>query len=270
MNAPDPARDPGGSGEAGPGSVRAGPMRPLDDARLAFRFLTRLPVGGGALAAADLGRSCAWFPLAGAVLGLAVAGAGHLTAGHVPPALAGVLAAAALAWLSGGLHLDGLADLFDGLSGGHGDRAKTLAIMRDARIGAHGAAALALALLAKSAALAELVAGDRLWLVAAAPAVARFVAVPLVVGFPYARPEGLGKAFHGTAGAREVAVAALLAAAAVAPGAPASLACAAVAAAVAYAVALVARRRLGGLTGDVYGAAIELAEVAFLSVAALR
>jgi adenosylcobinamide-GDP ribazoletransferase len=245
-------------------------MRPLADARLALQFLTRLPVGGGTIPGADLGRSCAWFPLAGAVLGLAVGGAAHLAAGRVPPVLAGVLAAAALAWLSGGLHLDGLADLFDGLSGGNGDRAKTLAIMRDPRVGAHGAAALALVLLAKSAALAELVARDDLWLVVAAPAVARFAAVPLVVGFSYARPEGLGKAFHGTAGAREVAVAAVLAAAALAPGLPRSVAPAACALAAAYAVALVARRRLGGLTGDVYGAAIELAELTFLSVAALR
>lgn len=245
-------------------------MRPLDDARLAFRFLTRLPVGGGALDGADLGRSCAWFPLPGAAMGLLVAGAFHLAAGHAPPLLAGALGAAALAGLSGGLHLDGLADVLDGLSGGRGDRARILAIMRDSRIGAHGAAALVLVLLAKAAALAELAARDDLWLVLAAPAVARFVAVPLVVGFPYARPEGLGKPFHGGAGPREVAVAAVLAAVAVAPAAPGSLGCAAAALAAGYAVALAARRRLGGLTGDVYGAAIELAELAFLSVAALR
>lgn len=244
-------------------------MRPLDDARLAFQFLTRIPVGG-TLTRADLGRSCAWFPLPGAVMGVAVAGGAWLAAGHVPPALAGVLAAAALAWLSGGLHLDGLADLVDGLSGGRGDRDRALAIMRDGRIGAHGAAALVLVLLAKSAALAELVARGEPWALVAAPAVARFCAVPLVVAFPYARPEGLGKPFHGTAGAREVGVAAVLAAAALAPGLPGSLAQAAAAVGVAQAVALVARRRLGGLTGDVYGAAIELAELAFLAVAALR
>jgi adenosylcobinamide-GDP ribazoletransferase len=269
MTGADPARDPGGEPDAR-GAGRPGAMRPLADARLAFQFLTRLPVGAGTIAGADLGRSCAWFPLPGAVMGLALAGAAHLAAGHVPPLLAGVLAAAALAWMSGGLHLDGLADLFDGLSGGHGDRARTLAIMRDARIGAHGAAALVLVLLAKSAALAELAARDEPWLLVAGPAVARFLVVPLVVGFPYARPEGLGKAFHGTAGAREVTVAAILAAAAIAPALPRSIGPAAAAAAAASAVALLARRRLGGLTGDVYGAAIELAEVVFLSVAALR
>jgi adenosylcobinamide-GDP ribazoletransferase len=265
--APAPGESPDAAASR---ATRAGAMRPLADARLAFQFLTRFPVGKGAPAGADLGRSCAWFPLAGAAMGLVVAGAAWAVAGRVPAPLAGVLAAAALAWMSGGLHLDGLADLFDGLSGGHGDRERILAIMRDGRIGAHGAAALALVLLAKAAALAELVARGDPWVLVAAPAVARFVAVPLVVHFPYARPEGLGKPFHGTAGAREVAVAAILAAAALAPTAPASLASAAAAHAAAGALALTVRRRLGGLTGDVYGAAIELAEVAFLSVAALR
>ncbi len=260
-----------GNGPAAPGvSARAGAMRPLRDARLAFQFLTRFPVGTGTLAGADLGRSCAWFPLAGASMGLVVAAAAHLVGRHLPAALGGVLAAAALAWMSGALHLDGLADTFDGLSGGRGDRERILAIMRDGRIGAHGATALLLVLLAKAAALAAILARGDLWPLVAAPAVARFAAVPLVVAFPYIRAEGLGKAFHGSAGIREIAVAAALAAAAIAPSAPASLAPSAAALVAAGALALRVRRRLGGLTGDVYGAAIEIAEVAYLSTAALR
>jgi adenosylcobinamide-GDP ribazoletransferase len=250
-------------------AARAGAMRPIRDARLAFQFLTRLPVGKGGLAGADLGRSCAWFPLAGAAMGLAVAAGARVAAPHVPSPLLAVLAAAALAWMSGGLHLDGLADTFDGLSGGRGDRDRILAIMRDGRIGAHGAAALALLLLVKAAALAELLARGESWALVAAPAVARFAAVPLVVWFPYARAEGLGKAFHGTAGAREIAIAAALAAVAAAPSAPASLAPAAAALATAGLLAWRVRRRLGGLTGDVYGAAIEIAEAAYLSMAVL-
>jgi adenosylcobinamide-GDP ribazoletransferase len=257
--------DAADSGRAG-----AGGMRPFADARLAFRFLTRFPVGAGAPERGDLGRSCAWFPLAGAAMGLVVAGGLHLAQGHAPAPFAGALAAAALAWLSGGLHLDGLADLFDGLSGGHGDRERILAIMRDGRIGAHGATALLLVLIVKAAALSELFLRGDPWVIVAAPAVARFAVVPLVVYFPYAREEGLGKAFRGTAGLREVAIAALLAAAALAPAVPRSLAAAAVALLVAAALALRVNRRLGGLTGDVYGAAIELAELAFLSMAALR
>jgi adenosylcobinamide-GDP ribazoletransferase len=258
----------GGVQDGAPG--RPGPMRPLRDARLAFQFLTRLPVGTGSLAGADLGRSCAWFPLPGAAVGLAAAAGAYAAGSHLPPALAAVLAVAALAWLTGGLHLDGVADVFDGLGGGHGDRARILHIMRDSRIGAHGATALVLVLAVKVASIAEVLGRGELWPLVAAPVVARFAAVPLIVLFPYAREEGLGKAFHGSAGGREIAIAAALTAAALAPFAPASLAPAAVGLAAAGAVALALRRRLGGLTGDVYGAAIEIAEAALLAAAAIR
>lgn len=266
------------AGDASPDGTRgasarprgAGTMRPLRDARLAFQFLTRLPVGSGGMAGADLGRSCAWFPLPGVAMGLLVAAAVRLAGPHLPPALLGVLAVAALAWMSGGLHLDGLADVCDGLAGGRGDRERTLAIMRDSRIGAVGATALLLVLAAKAAALGDLAARGATWPLVAAPAVARFAAVPLVVLFPYARPEGLGKAFHGTAGVREIAVAAALAAAVIAPLAPGSLAPAAAALAAAGVLSLIVQRRLGGLTGDAYGASVELAELAYLVAACVR
>jgi adenosylcobinamide-GDP ribazoletransferase len=249
--------------------ARGAAGRALRDLLLAFQFLTRLPAGKGAHAG-DLGRSCAWFPLPGYGMGLLVAGAARLAAPHLSAPLAAVLAVAALAWLTGGLHLDGVADVFDGLGGGQGDRERTLRIMRDSRIGALGATALVLVLALKVAAVSDLFSRGSFWPLVVAPAVARFAVVPLVVLFPYARAEGLGLAFRGTAGRREIAVAALLAAAAIAPFAPASLLPAAVALAAAAAVALSVNRRLGGLTGDVYGASIELAEAALLAAATLR
>ena len=72
-----------------------------------------------------------------------------------------------MAMLTGGLHLDGFADVFDALGGGRGDRARMLEIMRDSRIGAHGAGAVALVLLAKAACLEHLAAGGPLALVGA-------------------------------------------------------------------------------------------------------
>ncbi len=249
---------------------RTAAASPVREAILAFRFLTRLPIPGEAPAAGDPGRSCAWFPLPGAAMGLALALAARFAAPHLPPALAAVLATAGMAWMTGGLHLDGVADVFDGLGGGRGDRERTLRIMRDSRIGAHGATALVLVLAAKAAALAELFARRDPWPLVAAPALARFAVVPLVVLLPCARSEGLGKAFHGTAGSREIAIAAVLAAAAAAPFAPASLVPSAAALAAAALTGLSLHRRLGGLTGDAYGAAIELAEVAYLAAAALR
>jgi adenosylcobinamide-GDP ribazoletransferase len=215
-----------------------------------------------------MGRALSYFPLAGAGLGAILAGAAWLLHPHLPPGVLAVLLVAALAALTGGLHLDGLADVADGLGGGHGDRARTLEIMRDSRIGAFGAAALVLVLLAKTAAVAALVAaGEAMWALFCAPVLARAAAVPLVVLFPYARPTGLGRAFHDGGGRRELGIAAALGLAAVAWPGTRVVVPAAAGLAAAGLVALAIRRRLGGLTGDVYGAAIEVAEATFLVVA---
>jgi len=104
----------------------------------------------------------------------------------------------------------------------------------------------------------------------ASPIAARWAVIPLILGFPYARPEGLGKAFHGHAGLSQLAGATVITALAlgwlgvpvIAPTGAAFVA--------AVAVALWLWRRLGGLTGDVHGAAIEVAELAFLVAAGLR
>ncbi len=240
-------------------------LRPL---AAAFRFLTRLPCPGPEATSGDMGRALAFFPLPGLALGALAAGAERLLAPHLAPAVLAALLVALLAWLTGGLHLDGLADVADGLGGGHGDRVRTLAIMRDSRIGALGATALGILLLVKFAAITALLArGPASWALVCAPTLARLLAVPLVVLFPYARPEGLGRPFHDGGGPRELGVALALTALPLAwfgvrvlvPSAAALLAAAILAVAV--------RRRLGGLTGDVYGAAIELAEVGFLVVA---
>jgi len=237
---------------------------------VAFGFLTRLPLRANEVEERELGRSVAFFPVAGLAVGALLAAAAWFMRGRLPAPLQAVCVVALLAWLSGGLHLDGLADVFDGLSGGHGDRARALAIMRDARIGAHGAAALCLVLLAKTAALLPLVEAADTWALVAFPVAARWAAVPLVAFFPYARPEGLGKAFHENTRVAYVVAATLLAApVAVAMGPRAAVpVTAALAAALLFALAV--HRRIGGLTGDAYGACIELAEVAFLVAAGAR
>lgn len=243
---------------------------PLRHLAAAFRFLTRLPVPGPALAGAELGRALAWFPLPGLVLGGLAAGAAYVLTGRLAPGVVAALIVAGLAWLTGALHLDGLADVADGLGGGHGDAGRTLAIMRDSRIGAFGAVAVALLLALKVTAVAELISRGGGWALLCAPALARFAAVPLVVLFPYARPEGLGRPFHDGGGARELAIAGALAAAILAGAGLRSAIPAAAALATAAAMAFAIRRRLGGLTGDVYGAAVEVAETVFLVCAGVR
>ena len=242
-------------------------MKTLRPLAIAFGFLSRFPIGNGPVAAADLGRSLAWFPVVGLAFGGVLAGTAHLLHDHLPAPLLAVSLVALLAALSGGLHLDGLADVFDGLGGGRGDREKTLAIMRDSRIGAHGAIALVLALAAKVAAVHEVLGTGATWPLLCCPILGRWSSVPLVIFFPYARQEGLGKAMTDHGRPRHFVQATLLAAACLAWSGDRALGPAVAALAAALGLALFVRRRLGGLTGAVYGAAIELAEIAFLIAA---
>lgn len=236
----------------------------------AFAFLTRLPVWRGPLRDVDLGRSVSFFPLVGLVLGFALTGLAAALAGNLSPCLVAVLMVSLLAALTGGLHLDGFADVFDALGGGRGDRARMLEIMRDSRIGAHGAAALNLLLIAKVAALAHMVERRDLLALLAFPTVARWLAAVLVVSFPYVRAEGLGRAFSGEAGRVQVAAATAIAAVVVAVLGPSLILPTLGAAAAVLAFAFWLHRRLGGLTGDIYGAAIELGEVAMLVFCTVR
>jgi adenosylcobinamide-GDP ribazoletransferase len=241
-------------------------IRPLITA---FAFLTRLPVRAGKISDRDLGRSVGFFPLVGLLLGLLTAGLAYALVEFFPPTMVAVLLVAASALLTGGLHLDGLSDLFDGLAGGQGDRQRTLAIMRDSRIGAQGAVALVLVLAAKIAATSLLVDNRQYAALVAVPVISRFAVVPSIVLFPYTREEGLGRAFNGQAGWVQLVLAALtLAAVLVAFGLSLGQpALAGLLAAIILALAL--RAKLGGLTGDVYGATIELVEVVASYVATM-
>jgi adenosylcobinamide-GDP ribazoletransferase len=215
--------------------------------REALSFLSRLPAGGGPLSP----RAAPWFPLVGALLGAIVAGVAVGLEPLLPALLAATVAVAVEVVLTGALHVDGLADSADGLAGR--DRERALAIMRDHAIGAYGASALVLDLLAKTAALATLAERGDVLPVVAAFAVSRAAALPLAAALPYARTEGAGSALDRLPPVVAAGAVALAAVAAV--PAPATLAAGAL---VVVAIWLLARRSLGGVTGDVMGAAIEL------------
>lgn len=240
-------------------------IRPLTTA---FAFLTRLPIRAGAISDRDLGRAVGFFPVVGLVLGLAVASLAYAAAHVFPPTMVAVLVVAGLAAITGGLHLDGLSDLFDGLAGGQGNRERTLAIMRDSRIGAQGAVAVFLLLAAKIAAVATLIETRDFLALAALPVIGRFAVGPSIVLFPYTRAQGLGRAFNGEAGIAQLIVGAgTTVVIAFALGGPSLLEPALAGLVVSLLLAVVLKARLGGLTGDIYGATIEIAEVtgAFVS-----
>jgi cobalamin synthase len=138
------------------------------------------------------------FPLVGA--GIAFCDQCSAAENHRLPSVA-VLVVALSAWVTRGLHLDGLADFADGLGGGS-TREEALRIMRDPAVGAFGVIALVLVLVVKIAAVDALPSAEALVL---APALARWTAVPMGVFLPYAREgQGLGAALTGDAGRFEL------------------------------------------------------------------
>jgi len=231
----------------------------------AIAFLTRVPVGRVvSLDVVDISRGGAVFPLVGAGVGAVVGGLADGLAGSLTAPLAAVIGLAAGTLLTGALHVDGLADTADAL--GATTRERALEIMRDHAIGTYGAAAVALDLGAKVAALSVLAErGDALRLTVCAVAASRAVPVVLSAALPYARPgAGLGRALGASGPLRGLVAAALAAAFCVALGGAPLLAAAA---GVLLLAGLLARGWLGGVTGDVLGAAVEAAEVAGLVVA---
>lgn len=235
--------------------------------RLAFAFLTVLPVrsGDAEVTDADLAASRFAFPLVGGVIGLALAGlSAILSRLGTPGPLAAFLLVTAGVAVSGGLHLDGLADTGDGLFL-WGGAERRLAAMRDPHVGSFGVAVLVLALLGKFAALEVLGAGDRAVALFVAAAVSR-TAVLVAAGLaPYARPEGTGRIVIGAttpsqAGGAAVGLVVLGGIAAGWPGLLASL----MALGITAALTRLAVAKLGGITGDVLGAVIELGELAVL------
>ncbi|HEV2303559.1 MAG TPA: adenosylcobinamide-GDP ribazoletransferase [Stellaceae bacterium] len=235
-------------------------------------LLTRLPVAAPKWAPGEAARASWAFPFVGlaigALAGLAFFLARHL---HLGPALAALLALAAGLALTGALHEDGLADTADGFFGGH-ERAHKLAIMRDSRHGTFAVAALLLSFGLRGAALAEI--GDPLRallaLLAAHAASRGLVPVAAAVLRP-ARADGLGADFGEPSA--WVAAAAVLAGgliSLVALGPIRGLVGFGLAGLAALGAAELARRQIGGYTGDVLGAVQQLGEIAMLLAAAAQ
>jgi adenosylcobinamide-GDP ribazoletransferase len=235
--------------------------------RLAFAFLTVLPLRSwdGAITDADLAASRFAYPLVGGAIGLALALLSEaMTRLGTPGSLAAFLLLAAWVAVSGGLHLDGLADTGDGLFlGGGADR--RLAAMRDPHVGSFGASALVLVLLGKLTALEVLAGGDRATAVFAAAAVSRTILLVSAGLAPYARPEGTGRVLVEATTPRDASWAAVggVALGGIAAGWPGLLAGLA-ALGIACALTRLAIGRLGGITGDILGAVVELGELAVL------
>ncbi len=228
----------------------------------AIRFLTILPIPGTWGTSEDeLARCVPWFPVIGLLLGAVAAALAWGLSCAAPPMVAAAVLVVVLLGFSGCLHMDGLADTADGLLSSR-PRERILEIMKDSHTGAMGVIAIACVLLLKFASLASLPAYV-LWPAALLmPLAGRCAIVVHRALLPYARPNGLGTVFYRRP-ARLAAVwaAGVLAAAAWgvlgADGLIVWVACMAVT----LAVSAYVHRKIGGATGDTFGAVCELIEV---------
>lgn len=231
-------------------------------AALAFQFMTALPVKTPFQSTdVQVGRCIRYFPLCGFTLGVIAAATGFLLQIILPAPVVAALLVGLLALLTGGLHLDGLADSCDGLFH-RGTPAERLARMKDSHLSALSALGLVLVLLLKWVAFSTLLATHAIWILPVAVTLARWTAVPAIVFFPYVRPQGMSASFKRYGGTVEVLIATAIAAGVAVPlwGLHGIVALA-FAALLTTLTGTIAGKQINGMTGDIYGALNECSEV---------
>lgn len=232
---------------------------------IALQFLSSLPISlPGMPQPRALGRSLLYYPLVGLLFGVLLWGLNALLA-DTPLLLHAALLLTAWVLLSGGLHLDGLADSADAWLGGFGDRERTLIIMKDPRSGPIAVVALVLVLLLKFCALLALIEQQHSVALLIVPLIGRSALLGVFLTTPYVRAGGLGQALADHL-PRKAGwwVLGLSAVACVLLAGVAGLWALGLAAAGFVWLRQVMMRRLGGTTGDTAGALLELLEVGML------
>ncbi len=233
----------------------------------ALKFLTTLPLGASQVFQPRI--MLAWFAPAGLAIGVILSLFDNLALRILPGSVVSGMDVILLAAITGGLHLDGLADTADGLYGQHG-RQRALEIMKDSRVGAMGAIALVTGLIIKTSAIANITANRWLWLLLA-PAYARGSVLFAVAMLPYCRPEGgTGEDFckQPPAMVHHLSLVAVVALSTL--GGFQALVVNLGYAALAVGILLYYRRKMGCITGDMLGAMIEFMETGLLVAACIR
>ncbi|MFC1940127.1 adenosylcobinamide-GDP ribazoletransferase [Chloroflexota bacterium] len=244
----------------------------------ALSFLTVIPVPcRRQISPGEAGRSIAYFPIVGIIIGLILAGLNWLLSLFLPPMIVNGLLIVSLVVISGALHLDGFVDTCDGIAG-HKTVEDRWAVMHDSRAGAFGIIGVALLLLVKYVSLSSVPASLLMVTLVLVPVLSRWAMVYAVFAYPYARPDGLGKSFkqgaswQGFALATVITLAAAIGLARLANATYFYLTGLAIMSGVwivVVAVAACLKRKFSGLTGDTYGAINEVAEVVVLIIVCL-
>ena len=234
----------------------------LRNLRLAIGFLTILPVASGYTG--NMGRARVYFPIVGLALGGAMTALDFGARQVLPLPVVGALLLVALVVMTRAIHTEGFLDACDGLLGGLSQK-RRLEILRDTHVGAFAVTGAVALLLTKWTLLSGVPDGARAGLLAAFPCLSRFGMLSTMEAFRYVRAEGTGTAFQtGTSRWQIVFGLVTAAAAGFLLLGYAGLMMLGAAVAVSLAFGWWASRLLGGMTGDTYGAANEVAEVVVL------
>ena len=240
---------------------------------IGLQFLTRLSlVKQSEWSAADFGKSVKFFPLIGAVLGFCYALAAYLLLIflplhqiELPRHFVAVILLALPILLTGGLHCDGFMDTMDGVFSGR-TRERMLEIMKDSCVGSNAVTAFVLYLLMQWALLLDFPPREIVAALFVMPIIARLNMAIGVICYPYARPEGMGKAFADHANSCSLLFAILSALILVLPVGIFAIISMGVSLVFGYWFSRYVTKKLGGLTGDVYGAVSQLTELVVLLV----
>jgi adenosylcobinamide-GDP ribazoletransferase len=237
--------------------------RLVEELLVAFQFLTRLPTPRVSYQADSLSRAAKFFPVVGLLVGLGASVLQHLLAAHLNRMLVALLIMTFLVFITGGLHEDGLADTADAFGGGW-NREQVLTILRDSRIGSFGALALVLSVLARFLLLSFLPVNRFTALVVSAHVLCRWTTLPLGHFLRPAREsEGQGARIAQKISPTSLLVGSLLSFAIVFYLLRREFWIPIVAALVITALSgLYYYRRIGGITGDCFGATNQFTEIA--------
>lgn len=238
-----------------------------------LQFLTRIRIAGQSQWQPEsFGRSVKYFPLVGGVIGVILVALNYIIDGYLPvlgvylpPHVFATLLTAVPIFITGGLHCDGFMDTMDGLFSGR-SRERQLEIMKDSRVGANGVTAFVLLILLKWSLIADIAPTLIPLALFAMPVLGRFAMVIAITSFPYARPEGMGKAFAQYAGKTSLILAALFVLLLIVPLGKQAIISGGVVVLFTILFARYVTGILGGLTGDIYGAITEIAEILVLTV----
>ncbi len=234
----------------------------LNDLKVALAFLTRIPINHGPQI--SLRRSAALFPLVGALIGLIGGLVFYVSSAILPPLVSASISILVTVAITGAFHLDGLADICDGLIGGW-NREERLKILKDSRHGTYGVAAISLQLILQVCLLSALSPRDGLFTLIVLHTLSRLVPIFLMLIPATSGHDGMGASISREIGAKEPLVGSLITVLLIAPIMGLNLLLLSAILFLTLSIfALWVIRKIGGMVGDAFGAGEQISETMIL------